>query len=143
MSLPAERIRPIAICVFRQGDRILVASAYDPVKQQRFCRPLGGGVEFGERAVDALRREIREELHAEIAEPRLLGVLENIFVHQGRAGHEIVFVFQARLAEAALARQAELPIYEPGWEGPAQWLDLNQFDERTPLYPAGLRELLG
>ena len=43
-----NRIRPLAICVFLNNNRILVAEGYDPIKQQTFYRPLGGGIEFGE-----------------------------------------------------------------------------------------------
>lgn len=76
----AQYIRPLALVLFRRDDgAILVAPGFDPVKQQRFYRPLGGGIEFGERAEDALRREIQEEIGAELRAPRLLGVLENTF----------------------------------------------------------------
>ncbi len=43
-----KRVRPLAICVFRHHDRILVMEGYDPVKKEHFYRPLGGGIEFGE-----------------------------------------------------------------------------------------------
>lgn len=36
-----EQIRPIAICVFRRDNRILVGEGYDPVKKESFYRPLG------------------------------------------------------------------------------------------------------
>ncbi len=62
-----DQIRPLALCLFRNSGRILVFEGYDPLKQQTFYRPLGGGIEFGERAEDAVRREIREEIRAEIA----------------------------------------------------------------------------
>jgi hypothetical protein len=41
-------IRPPAISVFRHNGRILAAESYDPIRQQTFYRPLGGGIEFGE-----------------------------------------------------------------------------------------------
>ena len=59
-----DRIRPIALCLFRHAGRILVGNAYDAVKQEHYCRPLGGGIEFGERGAEAIVREIREELGA-------------------------------------------------------------------------------
>ena len=63
--------------------RILVGHAYDAVKQDHYCRPLGGGIEFGERGADAIVREIREELGAEIEDVRRLGTLENLFTGGG------------------------------------------------------------
>jgi len=76
-------IRAIAIGIFRRGDRILVGHGHDAVKGERYCRPPGGAIEFGERAAHALRREMLEEVRAEIDEPRLLGVLENTFMLEG------------------------------------------------------------
>jgi ADP-ribose pyrophosphatase YjhB (NUDIX family) len=61
-------IRAKAVCVCRDGDRILVGPGTDAVKGQTFYGPLGGGVEFGERAADAIRREMLEELGVELGE---------------------------------------------------------------------------
>ena len=77
-------IRLLAICAFRHPNRILVGRGFDEQKKEAFFRPHGGAVEFGERAVDALRREIREELGAEIQNPVQLGVLENLFTYRAR-----------------------------------------------------------
>jgi ADP-ribose pyrophosphatase YjhB (NUDIX family) len=68
-------------------------------KQETFYRPLGGGIEFGETAEEALRRELREELDVELGTARLIGVLENLFRFRGVPGHEIVFVFDAVVAD--------------------------------------------
>src|SRR5580765_5113979 len=119
--MSASTIRPIAIGIFRRADRILVGHGHDVRKDQRYCRPPGGAIEFGERAADALRREIREEVHAEIAEPTLLGVLENTFQLEGVPKHELVFVFQAAFTDEALYQLAELPLFEPGWDGRLTW----------------------
>ena len=61
-----KRIRPLAICIFRHHDRILVAEGYDPVKKEYFFRPLGGGIEFGELSRETVCRELMEEIHAEV-----------------------------------------------------------------------------
>ncbi len=135
-------IRILAICVFRRGSRILVARGFDAVKGEAFLRPLGGAVEFGELAVDALRREIHEELDAEIIEPVQIGVLENLFTYQGKPGHEVVIVFDAEFADQQLYQKDSLPIHEEDvWDGPAQWVE---FDDglALALYPDGLTELL-
>jgi hypothetical protein len=52
-------IRPIAICVVRKADSILVFEARDPVKDRVFYRPLGGGINFWEYGADAIVREMR------------------------------------------------------------------------------------
>lgn len=121
----AAGIRVLAIAVFREGGRILVARGADPATGEPFYRPLGGGVEFGERAETALRREIAEDLGATIEEPCLLGVLENLFEYGGRAGHEIIFVFDARFSDASWYLRPKLPVTEAGtgWE-PARWISI-------------------
>ena len=134
-------IRPIAICLFRHGSRILVSDGMDPETGRAYCRPLGGAIEFGERAREAVVREIREELGVEIREVRLLGVLENLFTLDGQPGHEIVFVYDARFVNESLYACITLPFHEAGWaSGDARWLDLTQ--ERDRLVPEGLMPFL-
>ena len=138
-----NEIRAIAICVFRHDGRILVAHALDASKGERFLRPLGGRIEFGELSADALRRELREELHSEIEQLELLGVLEDVYVYAGVRCHDIAFVFDAKFQDASLYQRGEIPIAEAGWEGPATWQHLGALSSvDTPLYPAGLLALL-
>lgn len=139
-----NRIRAKAVCVCRRADCILVGRGVDSVKGQTFYGPLGGGVEFGERAVDAVRREMVEELGVELGDVTLLGVLENIFTYEGEPGHEIVFVFEAGLADATLYDR-ELIVGEEsnGQRFEAQWMPIEHFASgEAPLYPEGLYELL-
>jgi ADP-ribose pyrophosphatase YjhB (NUDIX family) len=136
-------IRVLAIGVFRHGNRILVSEGIDPTTGKRFYRPLGGALEFGEWAADALRREIVEELDLAIEQPTLLGVLENHFTYDGRAGHEIVFAFDARFVDASAYERDELPFIEGTLRGTACWIDLNDLRSGSkPVYPDGLLDLL-
>ena len=116
---------------------------YDRVKAERYYCPPGGGVEFGERAADAVRREMLEELGADVADVALLGVIENLFTYETTPGHEIVFVFGARLTDPAFAARDELPGVEGHRAYVACWLPLDHFAPGgPPLYPDGLYELL-
>jgi ADP-ribose pyrophosphatase YjhB (NUDIX family) len=136
-------IRPIAIGIFRRAEQILVGFAYDALKAERYCRPPGGAIEFGERAADALRREMQEETHAQIDEPRLLGVLENTFELEGVPKHEIIFVFDAAFADPGLYDLDELVLHETGWDGSLKWVSLGDCRNGTiALYPDGLLALL-
>ena len=107
-----RKIRAIAICIFSRGDRILVSEGVDPVKGDRFCRPLGGGINFGELSQVALQREIREEIGAEIQHLRLLSVTENIFVYGGKRRHQIVFVYDAEFVDQSLYNQSVIHCHE-------------------------------
>lgn len=139
-----NQIRPIAICVFRNNNRILVFEGYDSIKDETYYRPLGGGIEFGESGEEAIRREVMEELHSEIEELQHLGFLENIFVHNGKMGHEIVMVYDGVLKESRLYEQAEMEVEEANGERiRVVWKRLDEFGAgRSILYPDGLLELL-
>jgi 8-oxo-dGTP pyrophosphatase MutT (NUDIX family) len=142
----SNQIRPLAICLFRDGDRILVGEGYDPVKREQFYRPLGGGIEFGERAEATVRREVREEIEAEVTSLQYLFTLENIFNFNGEAGHEIVMVFDGRLADEMRYRQEviEGKEFDRFRQAPlkAVWKRIDEFTSQTPLYPVGLIEHL-
>lgn len=142
--IPPLHIRPIAICVFSHRGRILAAEGYDPVKQETFYRPLGGSIEFGERAVHTLHRELREEIGVEITDLRYLGVLENIFTYNGGTGHEIVLVYDGAFADVSqYACERINGEDDDGNRFAAMWKSLDEFGPgQPPLYPDGLMEML-
>ncbi|WBC11087.1 NUDIX domain-containing protein [Micromonospora sp. WMMA1947] len=135
-------IRPVALAVPRRGADVLVFEYRDSTKDETFYRPLGGGIEFGETAEAAVRRELREELDADLLDVRLLGVLENLFHAFGCDGHEIVFVFDCRLADQSLYERDAVGEIRDDAGTKVMWRPLNSFDAGSPLYPAGLTELL-
>ena len=141
---PPGRIRPIALCVFWNQGRILVAAGFDPEHAQAYGRPVGGGIEFGETSAQAMAREVREELDAELNGLQLLGTLENIYHYRGVWSHEIVQVFNARFVDPALYAKDWLAGTESdGSSFQAVWRRLEDFSEAYPLYPTGLLDLLG
>jgi len=131
--------RTVAICLIRHQGKILVGEASDAVKGETFYRPLGGGVNFGESARNAVIREIKEEIGAELANVRQLSVIENIFTYQGNPGHEIIFVFEAEFADKSLYARSEWDTStEPGWSR-FLWKPESVFHTGAEkLYPEGL-----
>ncbi|MBL8995452.1 MAG: NUDIX domain-containing protein [Spirochaetia bacterium] len=138
-----SRIRPIAICLFRKGHAILVDQHRDSVKGDKFCRPLGGGIEYGETSEEAMIREIREETGESIADLELLCVLENIFTGEGALGHEIVFVYDARFRNDLIQESQTIQGCEGDEHFTAEWKTLDQMrEENLRLVPEGLVALL-
>lgn len=142
-------IRPLAICLFTHADKILVSEGFDPLKNEKFFRPIGGGIEFGEYAAETIVRETREELGARVINPRYLFTLENLFEFNGERGHEIVLVYDAEFQDQTLyARkyldgQETIDGQETSESFQAFWKSLDELkNDSRPLYPDGLLERL-
>lgn len=88
------RIRPIALGLIRHQDHVFVSKGKDTVIDREFYRFLGGGIDFGETSIDALKREFQEEIQAELTNIQYLTCLDNIFTYQGRLGHELIQLFR-------------------------------------------------
>ena len=113
--------------------------ARDESRDLTFYRPLGGGIEFGERSDLAVRRELREEIGAELDALSLLTIFENLFEFEGEAWHEIVFVYEATLADPGLYDRQTFVVTEKAGTLPAVWRRQSDFDMASqPLYTDGL-----
>ena len=137
------KIRAIVLGIFRHEGRLLVFKGHDPIEGDTFYRPLGGGIEFGEYGHQALVREMREELGAEVTDVRYLGTIENIFTHAGKQGHEIALLYEARFVDPAC--------YQPDAFAAAQdndvplavsWKPLADFENGALLVPVELLPML-
>ncbi len=134
-------IRPVALAVIRNGSRLLVRE-YRTAKGNRFYRPLGGAIHFGERGADAVRREIREEIGEEIENVRHMGTVENIFEREGQPAHWIVLLFEAEFVDRSRYDSETIEGVEgDGERFEARWIDISQPLE-GPLHPDGLLDLL-
>jgi ADP-ribose pyrophosphatase YjhB (NUDIX family) len=136
---PPSIVRPIAIGIVRRNDELLLMVVRSDDGAIKGYRPLGGSIEFGERAADALKREFVEELGLAITEPRLLTVLENLYVHHDAPGHEIVFVFAASFADASAYRSERFSYEDGGVRNDVHWVALERFRAgEAELFPTGL-----
>ncbi len=142
-TVPQRKPRIVALAwIRRRGtNAILVSNGRDEVIGARFQRLFGGGVEFGERGEEALRRELREELGVTLGTARLAGVVENLFVFEGYPGHEVMLVYETEFADGTLYEKDTFKGIE---EEPkiGVWRDLDHPDPAVPLYPPGLLDEL-
>lgn len=129
-----KEIRPIVLGVAIKDGKLLVSEAYDSVKNNYFYRCLGGGIEFQETSIDALKREFKEEINIDIEVGNFLGVAENIFTYNGKKGHEIVFFYEINIPENLY--QEKYIQDEDGEIGEAVWVDIKDFKNGSKiLYP--------
>lgn len=135
-------IRNISVGLPVKAGHVLALFGTDRSRGLDFLRAIGGGIEFGERAEDALRREFMEELGVQLESVELLGVRENIFTYEGEPGHEISHIYAVHSAELdAVALDAELHVLDQG--SPVRWVPIADVRAGVvPLFPAGATELL-
>ena len=119
----------------RDDGALLLEQGYDDIKQEPFYRLLGGGIEFGETGIQAIKREFLEELGLEIQVEAPLGTSENIFTFNGTPGHQIILLYKCRFADEAVTQKATLPRVD-GTNAEAVWRTPAQIKaEGANLYP--------
>lgn len=138
VSPPRARNVVVALVVERGW---VLAEEYTTAEGELYLRAPGGGLEFGERVADGIRRELAEELAADVREARQLAVTENIFTRGRKHGHEIVHVFAVRSDRLeALPRGARLPVLDS--DTTVAWYRLADLREHGPaFFPDGILEL--
>jgi ADP-ribose pyrophosphatase YjhB (NUDIX family) len=135
-------VRTIALCIIRNGPTFLVEYYEWLTPDDKFYRPLGGEIEYGEYGEDAIRREFREEIYTEIENVRYLGTIENIFEVQDKVGHEIVLLYEADFTDQSMYTKdviEGLDGVESQRKVLACWRTIEEIEEEgLPLYPYGL-----
>lgn len=138
------KIRTVSLCLIRRGDQILVEETYDKAVNKTFYRPVGGTVEYGENSKETVIREVKEEINAEIEDPKLRFVVENIFTYLDDIGHEVDFIYESRFVDQSLYSRDEIAGIEGLIRYKAVWKSINEFLNNTQekLVPDGLLDLL-
>ncbi len=132
----SPKIRVLALGLLQKGDRLFVSQGYDPKKQETFYRALGGGVEFGESSLEALKREFQEEIQARLIQIEYLGCLENIFVYDGQPGHEVIQLYRCQFEDQKFYEIEQLTFQESQRTKTALWVPIHRFKSgELKLYP--------
>lgn len=139
--LTKRLVRPTAICIIRNQDKILVSKWTDD-HGKPCCKPLGGGIEHGELATEALDREFKEEIGRKVKNLKYLGVIENIFEWEKDIGHEVVIVYLGEFVDKKDYDKGEFQRLDHK-DKKAHWEPLSLFESgKVNLYPTGVFELI-
>lgn len=135
-----SRIRVKSLAWIEEDGSLFVVKMTDKVKMDYYYRPIGGSVEFGELAFDAVQREAQEELSAEIQITGNPLVLENLFTCDGEPGHEIVYLFPCRFVDQIFYDRKTFKLTEiDGSHWDALWVKLEDcLDGSLRLVPEAL-----
>lgn len=125
-----KEIRPIALGLAIKDNKVLVSEGYDKVKKQAFYRCLGGGIEFLEKSDEALKREFKEEIGADITIKNFLGLSENIFTYEGKNGHELIFIYSVEVKDCDYKEEYTI-IDEQN--SIAKWIDIDKFKSKEAI----------
>jgi len=134
-------IRNSAKTIIIQNGQLLTIKNRDP--QGDFYILPGGGQDHSETLHEALHRECKEEIGADVVIGQLQFIREYIGAHHEFAEHDddvhqIEFMFRCDLEEGQIpANGPMLDTYQIG----VSWLPLDQL-EKNRLYPAVLIELI-
>ena len=129
-----KEIRPIVLGIAIKDNKLLVGEGFDNMKNETFYRCLGGGIEFLEKSSDALKREFKEEIGANIVVKNFLGISENIFKYKGKDAHELILFYSIEISEKDY--KEEYIINDDCVEYKAKWIDIEEFkNENKVLYP--------
>ena len=129
-----KEIRPIVLGLAIKDNKLLAGEGFDNVKNEIFYRCLGGGIEFLEKSSDALKREFKEEIEANIVVKNFLGISENIFNYKGKDAHELILFYKVNIKDSDYKEKYH--IIDDNSESDATWIDVDKFiNKELKLYP--------
>ncbi|MFK7950012.1 MAG: NUDIX domain-containing protein [Saprospiraceae bacterium] len=95
-------IRPMVLTIIQRNNEILVSKGQHLINGQPHYRPLGGGIDFGEKSHETVAREMMEEINVEVKNIEFLEVIESLFhSRDGTPRHHIIFLYKAEFVDAS------------------------------------------
>ena len=138
-----DRVRPIAISIIRNNDKILVYERQDDITGEKFYRLVGGCIEFGESSNIALKREFEEELSLDIKNTKLISIFESIFSFNSKEMHEIVFLYESEFADSSIYNKDIINGLEGDRAFNAIWILVDDFlKKKYKIYPEEIVDYL-
>ena len=141
---PAKKVQVKVIGLCIGNGALLAMEVLADDGSLKGVRPLGGLIEFGETRDAAIKREFMEELDTQIKCVGHWRTFENLYVHEGQQGHEIIFAIDIELLDKSLYDREVIVFSEDsGSDCTARWFSIEDLkNECYALYPDGLLDTL-
>ena len=130
------RLRVCGLLV--EDDRILLAQLHSPATEELIWTPPGGGVKFGEKLAEGLKREFLQETNLEVSVHNLLHI--NEFIDSPFHAVEFYFEVERQSGRLELGHDPELT-WNRQLLNDLQWVSLKKLDQLA-FAPESLRSKL-
>jgi hypothetical protein len=125
---PPPVIQVMAYCIIRRNHEMLLRRQAMQTPGDILFYPVGGALQVGEYSWDAVRRQVPSALGSSAKNLTFMGPNEFIGQQEGRLFHQIIFLFEAELANSDLYHRPQIkgqgPDQQPclyTWHSPADF----------------------
>lgn len=135
-----QSIRNTVRAIARRNKEILVIQEVED--NEIYYHLPGGGIEFREKIIEALKREVKEELEVEVINYNHIITIDNLFEVDGMKAHEIAHVYEVDLSKDIyhIDEKAMLADVIPS---KIMWIEVDEFkSNKKVFYPKELVRLL-
>jgi len=126
--------------IFRYRDKVMIEIRKDRVGNSVIP---GGRIKIDELRVDALKREIKEEMHYELDDSRIKyqETLEYFFDFEGKKYHEFFFVYKYEMNEEIYQELLKRKENQDNYITDYIFVSFNEFDS-VNLLPLEIRDII-
>lgn len=126
--------------IFEYEDRILIQKS----ENDNFYGLIGGRVKINEKTIDALKREIKEEIDFNVKEEncKLVRIYENFFEYNHTKFHELLFVYIIQLKSYDEIEKQKDFLCCDKFTTKMTWITKSQLDG-IDIRPAEIKQIFG
>ena len=112
--------------IIKKENKVLV---HHSIGSEHFTLP-GGRVKEGESSIEALQREIKEEMDFETEYVRPVSLIENFFIMKGKEYHELLMTHELKFKNEEIYAKEKYEPVEPEKQGKLEflWIDIKDID---------------
>ena len=126
--------------IFKYHDKVLIEIRKDRVGNSVIP---GGRLKIDEYRIDALKREIREEMHINLDEERIKykNTIEEFFDFDGKTYHELFFVYEYEMDEEFYQELLKVRENQDNFVTDYIFVGYDEFD-KVDLLPLKIRDII-